>query len=454
MSNDQSLTILEEALNDFSPEKRWKALNKIRAAEIKVDKPGESKDVKINLHAHTFFSFNAYGLSPSALAWKAKKEGLDFIGKVDFDVLDGVSEFLDACELLEIKGVAGIETRVFIPSYDAVEINSPGEPGIAYHMGTGVTSSKLPEATRPAFTKLREKAAERNQEIIRNLNDYLSPLSIDFETDILPLTPSGNVTERHIVHKLVDKAFAELENPEAFWQEKLSIEPDEMEILLKDRIKFENIIRKKLIKRGGVAYVKPDPRSFPTIEAFNHTIQSVGAIPCMAWLDGTSAGENDIERLLSLMIEKGVGAVNIIPDRNWNIADEKLKARKIKELNKIVALAEERQLPILIGTEMNSYGQKFVDDLSVEELAPLKEFFIKGAQFLYGHTRLERLWAMGYESAWANEHFKTQHQKLAFYTEIGKVIPPGFVDEKIQKKISSALSPQTVLNILNKGSNR
>jgi hypothetical protein len=52
------------------------------------------------------------------------------MGIVDFDVLDGVDEFLDACELVGVRGSAGIETRVFLPEFATREINSPGEPGV------------------------------------------------------------------------------------------------------------------------------------------------------------------------------------------------------------------------------------------------------------------------------------------------------------------------------------
>jgi hypothetical protein len=49
-------------------------------------------------------------------------------------------------------------------------------------------------------------------------------------------------------------------------------------------------------------------------------IIACGALPCATWLDGTSAGEQDIEELMALLIAKGAVAANIIPDRNWNIA--------------------------------------------------------------------------------------------------------------------------------------
>ena len=55
-------------------------------------------------------------------------------------MLDAVDEFLAACDLAGVRGSAGIETRVFIPEFATREINSPGEPGVYYHMGIGFTS--------------------------------------------------------------------------------------------------------------------------------------------------------------------------------------------------------------------------------------------------------------------------------------------------------------------------
>ena len=106
--------------------------------------PCEPVQDVVNLHCHTFFSFNAYGHSPTSLAWLAKKRGFAAVGIVDFDVLDAVDEFLAACDLAGVRGSAGIETRVFIPEFATREINSPGEPGVYYHMGIGFTSGNVP----------------------------------------------------------------------------------------------------------------------------------------------------------------------------------------------------------------------------------------------------------------------------------------------------------------------
>ena len=65
-----------------------------------------------NMHCHTFFSYNGYGYSPSHVAAIAAKSGWRAAGLVDFDVLDGVDEFLAACAALRVPAVAGTVGRL------------------------------------------------------------------------------------------------------------------------------------------------------------------------------------------------------------------------------------------------------------------------------------------------------------------------------------------------------
>ena len=153
----------------------------------------------VNLHCHTFFSFNAYGHSPASLAWLAKRRGFAGIGIVDFDVLDAVDEFLAACDLAGVRGSAGIETRVFIPEFAAREINSPGEPGVYYHMGIGFTSGVVPRGgcADPGLDARPRRAAQPGD--AGPGQRAPGPVMVDYERDVLPLTPAGNATERHML---------------------------------------------------------------------------------------------------------------------------------------------------------------------------------------------------------------------------------------------------------------
>ncbi|HET58937.1 MAG TPA: hypothetical protein ENN32_01020, partial [Chloroflexi bacterium] len=143
MSVNQHINQLEHQLNSFDPDLRRHSLNSliqlVESGDASVKPPREIA----NMHCHSFFSYNGYDMSPSGLAWMAKREGIKLLGIVDFDVLDGVEEFLDACELLNVRGTAGLETRVFLEEFKNDELNSPGEPGISYHMGVGFCRNSL-----------------------------------------------------------------------------------------------------------------------------------------------------------------------------------------------------------------------------------------------------------------------------------------------------------------------
>lgn len=439
---------LEGQLNNFSLRERQNALTELLAHWEVGEVHHQPESEALNVHAHSFFSYNAYAYSPSALAWLAKKNGFCMIGIVDFDTLDGVDEFLNACEFLDVRGIAGIETRVFIPEFSEVEINSPGEVGVAYHMGTGFISSQVPDYAKPELAELRQRAEIRNRQILEKVNPYLSPLVLDYETEILPLTPGGYVTERHLVQKIVQKADQALLDPAGFWMEKLDISRNESESIMQDRTAFHSLLRRKLMKREGVAYVQPEAGAFSSVDSFHAILDSAEAIPCYAWLDGTSQGEQNIERLLDLLMEKGVRALNIVPDRNWNITNADLKARKIKQLYRIVQLADDLGLPILIGTEMNSPGQKHVDDFDAPEIASLKDSFSRGAYTIYGHTRLQRLWGMGLRSDWSRKSFLNQKTRNDFYESVGRVIPASWRAGNVHDWINQDLAPKEVAEMI------
>src|SRR5512146_1044046 len=118
----------------------------------------------------------------------AKKRGFALLGTVDFDSLDAVDEFLDACLAVGVRGSAALETRVYIPEFATREINSPGEPGIYYYMGAGFTSSQAPAAAAPILADMRRRAEQRNRTMVESINAYLDPVALVYDRDVLPLT--------------------------------------------------------------------------------------------------------------------------------------------------------------------------------------------------------------------------------------------------------------------------
>ena len=377
---------LEARLDNFDKNVRKNALIEL----IKLKKDGkvkweEEKEIS-NMHCHSFFSFNGYGYSPIKIAWLCKKNGIKLCQIVDFDVLDGIEELFYAADLLNLRASVGIETRVFIPEFKDKEINSPGEPGIYYLMGAGFT--KLPSPESPASKILKDmshRAHMRTKKMVDILNEHLDDIRVKYDTDVISLTPNGNVTERHILRAFYNKSKGVFKNPASFiryWTSKLPVHEEDINNSPNNPHVLCEIIRSKLMKKGGIAYIKPDINSFPHIETAIKMITESGAIPCATWLNGLSDGEKNLEELLNLLISKGISMMNIIPDRNYNIKDEEEKRIKVKNLYEAVEIAKKLNLPIIAGTEMNKFGQKLVDDFNSKELSPLRKTFMDGAYFL------------------------------------------------------------------------
>ena len=443
-----SLPELEVQLNDFSPAVRARVLSELAALAQQGAADLETEREVANLHCHTFFSFNAYGYSPSGLAWLAKRRGFKLMGIVDFDVLDGVDELLEACIHLEVRGSAGIETRAYIPEFATREINSPGEPGVYYYMGIGFPSSQPPGSAAPILAGMRRRAEQRNRVMVERINPYLSPVVIDYDRHVLPLTPAGNATERHMLTAYIRAAAEHFKDAGPFWAEKLQIAPEQVAAQIGDGPIFQNTVRSKLMKHGGVGYTQPGPDTFPSVEEVNQLVTACGALPCATWLDGLSAGEQAMEELLNLLIGKGAVALNIIPDRNWNIPDPEMRRVKIQNLYAAVALAEKLNLPLNIGTEMNAPGQKLIDDFDAPELAPVRQAFLDGAYFIYGHTVMQRGLGLGYQSQWAQQHLPTRRERNAFYTRVGRLIPPGKASLEHLGGLDAYNSPEKYMNSL------
>lgn len=418
----------EKLLDDFDPRVRREALEKLVS-----DGPGPGREAAergaTNLHCHSFFSYNALGYSPSRLAWTARNRGWETLGVVDFDVLDGLEETLEAGALAGVRAVVGIETRVFVAERADLVINSPGEPGIFYLAGFGFTRRpREGSAGASVLDRMRSGARARNEEVLALLNRHLPEIALDYREDVLSLTPAGNATERHIIEALDRRACSLFEGRHRalaeFWASRLGL-TGPVDSFPAEPAARRNLLRARLIKKGGPAYRPPGKGAFPALEEVVAMIRETGALPTATWLDGTSEGESDPEGWLSFLVERGIAALNIIPDRNWNVADPRERALKGGKLAGIMRAAREIGLPVVAGTEMNSPGQKLVDDFSVPELGPFFFDFRDGALALRGHAVMEGSFGLGMLGPWAAEKLPGRRRRNDFYREIGRAVPAG-----------------------------
>jgi hypothetical protein len=415
---------LIEQLDDFDAGSRREALLALQEAHGEAFTPVGSN---VNMHFHSFFSYNAEGWSPSRIAWEARRAGLYAAGLCDFDVLDGLNEFLDAGRILGLRATVNVETRACLADFAGVDISSPGEPGVTYIMGGGFY--QLPEAgslQAEGLEGYRAGARERNEALVDRVNLRLPEIAIDYEADVLPLTPAGGATERHIISAYINKAISTFGHPKTavdFWGRVLGLDFEDTLELMADRPALEEKVRARLVKQGGLGYAPPSPESFPTVDTFVKWVCSCGAVPMVAWLDGTSGGESDPRALLECMRGKGCAALNIIPDRNWNVKDKVDRAVKTANLRAVIDVAEDLAMPINVGTEMNKLGLPFVDDLAGEQLAPYKDVFLRGARIMVGHTRLARYAGMPYGGVRAVEAFPDVSARNDFFENVGALAP-------------------------------
>lgn len=411
---------LIEQLDSFNPAEREQALTAL-LDEYGAGLPAGGTNV--NMHLHSFFSYNAEDYSPSHLVWACREAGLYAAGLCDFDVLDGLEEFLAASRTVGLRASVNLETRAFVHEFSDVEISSPGEPGVGYVMGAGFAARISGDGEQGiGLAGYRDRAKERNLALIERINPHISDIAIDYDQDVLPLTPAGVATERHIVRAYTDKAqevFEHATDIAKFWSQVLQLDFAETVELLADRPTLEDHVRNRLAKRGGLGYQQPSESTFPSVDDFLKWVASCKAIPMATWLDGTSAGEQDGRAMLECMCAKGAAAVNIIPDRNWNLSDPEQRAVKVANLKAIVEIANDMSLPVNIGTEMNKRGLPFVDDLSCEALSPYADTFMKGARIMVGHTNLLRYADFSYVGSAADGEFAVVAEKNDFFEAVG-----------------------------------
>lgn len=375
------LTVNEPAgIDSFCKEERMNAFGKYI---VELGKEFQDSPTKHNMHGHTFYSYNCMGWSPVHYALASKLLGFRYTGMVDFDVLDGVDEFRYACKLLGIQGICGMETRVYIPEMADVEINSPGEPGIAYHLGVGFQSGKVPACAEQFAKDLRERSRVRTRTVMERVNAAVPEVAVDYEKDLVALTPAGNPTERHLCHAYLLKGlevFGTKEKAMEYWKAALKLDDAKAAKAAASDVALEANIRSNLMKSGGPGYIKPDASSFPSLEDMNAFTKACGGIPCLAWLNGMSGGEADAVKLLEFHASKGAEAITIIPDRNWNVGDAEKSAKLVAKLDEVVKAARKIGMPILAGTELNTPGQKLVDDFNKDPLAFYLDDFLLGAE--------------------------------------------------------------------------
>jgi len=400
------------------PLSRLEALKELKRLEVEGIIPPPEKRVGVNLHIHTSESFSIFN-SPTEAAWAGYRAGLEVIGINDHYTISGHKEFRAACRILGLKATFSIEAMAMSKeARDSGErYNDPKNPGRIYLCGKGVIhdleagspSDQLLRSIRRAFRERCKKMTEKVDELLSSIAPSLS-LSFD---DVLRLTPHGNVTERHVAQAVVDTIRSQFPNEE---EQKRALESLIGKISDEDfsrEDKLQDLVRNRLLKAGGPAYVEEPEEVFPSLDMLVKLFRDYGAIPTYPVLGNPiTEKEKNLNSLFNELEDYGIYAVEVIPKRNTR-----------ERLREIVKEAEKHGFPVFSGTEHNTKApEPLLDEFSKDpEFLPI---FRKGAYLLLGHHFLSEYCGRGYLQEDGRLTFENREEGMAFFSFAGKITWP------------------------------
>lgn len=277
----------------------------------------------VNLHIHTSESFSIFA-SPAEAAWKGYTAGLEVMGINAHYTVTGHREFGKACEILGLRAAFNIEAMAMSKEAkkNGERYNDPRNPGRTYLCGKGVVKELKPGSAsdtllrnvRAAFSNRCREMTEKADDLLRRLDPSLH-LSFD---DVLRLTPRGNVTERHVaqaITELINRRFPDDEERTRFTSRLIGRIRDE-DVSREDT--FQDLIRNKLLKIGGPAYIEEPTEAFPSVQELVHLFRDFGAIPTYPVLGNpVTEKEKDLDSLFDELEGYGMFAVEVIPKKEY-----------------------------------------------------------------------------------------------------------------------------------------
>ena len=327
--------------------------------------------IYVNNHIHTTYSFSPY--NPTDALYMAWQNGLKTAGIMDHDSAAGCREFLAAAEVIGMPVTCGVECRVdmSMTALNGRRINNPDQKSIAYVAMHGIPHQNI-EKVDAFFAPYREKRNQRNRKMCENITELVKPygLSLDFDTDVLPLSnyaKGGSVTERHILYALAKKITAIYKTP----AEVVNFLVNEMKLALSQKVidqiangdktpeYYEYDILGALKSNMVEKFYIDATEDCPMVADFVKMVHENGGIAAYAYLGdvGNSVTgdkkaqkfEDDyLDELVAVIKEYGFDAITYMPTRNT-----------AEQLDRLTKLCEEHGFFQISGEDINSPRQSF-----------------------------------------------------------------------------------------------
>ena len=321
----------------------------------------------INNHIHTTYSFSPY--SPTAAVYAARMEGLCTAGIIDHDSIAGAKEFLQAAELVDMPVTIGMECRVSMngTSMEGKRTNNPDQVGVSYMTLQSVPHNKIDEV-QEFFAPYRSARAERNRKMVRNINELLPDIGLDYDHDVLPLSESkngGGVTERHLMFALARKMVKIVGKGQAMIDYLagigLTLSEKQKAQMLDTAYPFYEYDLLGILKSAFVPriYINATDEC-PNVREVAALCKKVDALLCYAYLGDVAASvtgdkksqkfEDDyLDDVIACVKECGIPAITYMPTRNTP-----------EQLARLRRLCEENGLMQISGEDVNSPRQSFI----------------------------------------------------------------------------------------------
>jgi len=336
---------MKNFLNNFPPENdllRWS------------EKIAGKQPLKVNSHLHSPYSFSAF-TNLEQMFKMATSENVKVLGINDFNTTDGYVEFSELALKYKIFPLFNIEFMGMLGNEQAngIRVNDPNNPGRTYFSGKGLKYPvQLSEENKENLNSIVNESFYQVEEMISKLNDFLQQIGSDIRIGIDEIRQRWAkelVRERHIAKALRIKIFEEFSNDKKriLFLEQL-LRSKVSQILLDDVPALENEIRARLLKKGGIAFVKENEKAFLEIEKIMEIIVNAGGIPCYPVLLDNKNGnyteyESDPVKLVKKLKEINIFSIELIPGRN-----------DFNKLKEFVLFFDMNGFVVTLGTEHNT----------------------------------------------------------------------------------------------------
>lgn len=314
--------------------------------------PENSSFLKANTHIHSPYSFSSFD-SIKGMVETASQQQIAVLGINDFNTCEGFAEFQNACRKRGIYPLFNIEFLTFCreDQRKGLKWNSNTHPGALYLCGKALRHPvNFCSNTKNLLASLWKGTQDHMWKVIHRLNDHLHACGIEFELDynrIRSAYAMSTVRERHLAKALYLAAKEESSDNTSLEQMFRNIFRDqsfEADFTNATHVQLE--ILERLFSPGAPAYVEKNGWELSFDQA-KKVILEAGGIPCYPVLADDRAGftemEKDACRLARMLLERGIHAVEFIPQRN-----------SLDVLKHYVEVFRKHDFCITFGTEHNT----------------------------------------------------------------------------------------------------